>query len=173
MGTMTKQKVRVSVNVMTKSVNYVVNTIFLLAFRITKWRGLPPHYLASNRDIIERGLFTWLAEQTLEQLHIEVISPDSSRALERWDMAFIYSADPDPEVGQPAMGDVESLCRKLRALPPGTQYRLLVQTKPGASDVEGWRESQFLPFTAAREQDLTQWGYGNIQGRLMYREGTW
>jgi hypothetical protein len=173
MATVTKQRVEVSVNVMEKSVTYMANTVFQLGYRIAKGRGLSPEYITRSRDILERGFFTWLAEQTLLSLHFEIISPEGAKALERWDVSFAYSASPNLEVRKPPVDEVERVCAKLRSLPPGTYYRVLVTTKPGASKVEGWNDASFLPFTQAKEQDLSGWGYGHIGAKLMYREGTW
>jgi len=173
MGAITKQRVEVSVNVMERSVTYMANTLFQLAFKIARERGLPPDYITANRDILERGFFTWLAEQTLQSLHFEIVSPDSRKALERWDVSFDYSADPDPDVRKPPIEELASVCKKLRSLPHGTYYRILVTTKPGASKVEGWYDTSFMPFTASRKEALPGWGYGNIGANLWYREGTW
>jgi hypothetical protein len=46
-------------------------------------------------------------------------------------------------------------------------------TKPGASRVEGWCETNFMPFSASRQEALPGWGYGNIGANLLYKEGTW
>lgn len=173
MSTITKQRVEVAVNVMQKSVTYMANTLFQTVFRIARGRGLSPDYVTANRDVIERGFFTWLGEQTLESLHVEIIAQDGSKALERWDVTFDYSADPDQDVRKAPVEEVEGICQKLRALPQGTYYRLLVGTKPGASKVAGWQETTFKPFAATREEAFSGWGYGHIGAKLFYREGTW
>ena len=123
MGVLLKQKVDVSVNVMEKSIIYMVNTLFNVMFRIINARGLRPDYITANREIIENGFFTWLAEQTLESLHLEIISPDGSRALERWDVSFDYSAEPNPEVRKPPVEEIAAIRNKLRSLPRGPPRR--------------------------------------------------
>ena len=173
MGTMTKQRVEVSVNVMEKSVTYMANTLFLLAFRIVNARGLKPDFITKNRKTLEDGFFTWLAEQTLESVHVEIISLTGSKALERWDVSFDYSADPDNKVRKPPIEELADVCSNLRRLPRGTRYRIVVHTKPGASKVPGWYETTFKPFTQAREEELSGWGYGHIGAKLFYREGSW
>lgn len=173
MGALLKQKVDVSVNVMQKSVTFMVNTLFNLMFRITNARGLRPDYITANREIIENGFFIWLSEQTLESLHLEIISPDSSRALERWDVSFDYSAEPDPEVRKLPVEEIAAIRNRLRSLPRGTYYRIVVHTKPEASKVEGWHPTMMKPFAMAREEAFPEWGYGHIGGKLFYREGKW
>lgn len=173
MEAITKQKVEVSVNVMEKSVTYIANTLFQLAFRIVNARGLKPDFITQNRNALEDGFFTWLAEQSLESVHVEVTSLTGSEALERWDVTFDYSADPDPEVRKPPVEELAAVCNKLRRLPQGTRYRIVVKTKPGASKVPGWYETTFKPFTQAREEELPGWGYGHIGAKLFYRQGTW
>jgi hypothetical protein len=173
MAVLTKQRVEVSVNVMEKSVTYMANTLFQMAFRVAKDRGLPAELIVRNRDSLERGFFTWLAEQSLLSLHFEIVAPDGSKALERWDVSFDYSADPDLEVRKPPVEEIGDVCRRLRALPPGTWYRLIVHTKPDASKVDGWTPTTFKPFTASREEALPGWGFGHIGGKAFCREGTW
>ena len=173
MSTMTEQKVNVSVNLMEKSVTYMSNTLFQIKFKIAQGRGLSPDYLVQNREILENGFFAWLSEQTLLSVHFEVIAPDGSKALERWDLSFDYRADPDETVEKPPVQQIEEACRKLRSLPPGTNYRILVETKPEASEVQGWHETEFLPFAEKSNQEFSNWGYGHIFGKLWYREGTW
>lgn len=173
MGNITGQQVEVSVNVMEKSVTYMANMLFQLAFKIAKERGLSPDYIVQRRDKLERGFFVWFAEQTLAELHIEVLAPDGLKALERWDMTFEYSSNPDMEVRKPPVEELADICKELRSLPPGAHYRIVVRLKPDASDVEGWHETEFKPFTAASEKAFSKWGYGNIGGKLMYRGGIW
>lgn len=173
MGAITKQRVDVVVDVMQKSVVYMTNTLFQVILWIAKGRGLSPDYITSNRDIIERGFFTWLVEEALESLHFEIVSRDGSKSLERWDLNFEYSANPNSEVRRPPIDQIDDFCKKLRELPKGTYYRILVRTKPGASDVEGWQPTNFMPFSQSREEVFSDWGYGNISANLWYREGTW
>jgi hypothetical protein len=173
MGTLVKEKVGVSVNVMEKSVTFMVNTLFNLMLRILNARGLRPDHIIGNREIIENGFFTWLAEETLERLHLEIIAPDGTKALERWDISFEYSAVPDLTVRKPPVEELAEIQKKLRSLPRGTCYRIVVHTKPGASPVKGWYPTTLKPFTAKREETFARWGYGHIGGQLYYREGTW
>jgi len=173
MATITKQRVGVTVNVMEKSVTYMSNSLFQLGFKITKERGLSPDYLVDNRDILERGFFTWLSEQSLLSLHVEIISPDGKKALERWDLKFDYSAEPDMRVQKPPVEEVKEVSRRLRTLPEGVTYRIVVETKPDASDIEGWYETDFFPFSQTNESSLPGWGFGNIFGKLLIREGSW
>ena len=173
MRTMTKQKVEMKVNVFQKSVTYQVTTLFQVMFRITKARGLASSYITNNRDVLERGFFTWFSERMLETLYFEIVTEDGSKALERWEVNFDYSDNPDPEVRKPPIEQLESFCKKLRTLPRGTYYRILVQTKPGASEVEGWYPTSFKPFSQSNEKSFSGYGFGNIGAKLWYREGKW
>jgi len=173
MATITQQQVRVSMNVLTMSVNYMVNTVMQLMLRIIKERGLSPKELIRDRDLLEDGLSTWLREQTLESLHVEVVSRRGEKALEIWTTVLEYRAEPDLQVRKPPVDQLATLCKKLRSLPSGTRYRILVSLRPGATEVPGWVDAEFRPFTQAREETLSGWGYGHIGGKLVYREGVW
>lgn len=173
MSTMTDQKVDVNVNVMEKSITYISNSLFQLFLRITNGRNLPPDYITSNRDILEKGFFTWCSEQSLKSVHLEIISPDSARAVERWDIALSYSSDPDSEVKKTPVSQIADVCKKLKGLPRGSQYRILVQTEPWASRVNGWSETSFKPFKEKSMKNFSGFGYGHIHGKLYYREGSW
>ncbi|OVE78513.1 hypothetical protein BVY01_05240 [bacterium I07] len=173
MATTNKQKVEVGVNMMEKSITFMANTLFQMAFKIANARRLSPDYLVQNRELLESGFFTWFAEGMLESLHFEVLSPDGKKALERWDIYFSYSANPDPSVKKPPIGEIEEVAARLKALPPGTSYRIVIQTKPGASNVQGWQQTDFLSFDQKSEHAFSGWGYGHVDGTLFYREGTW
>jgi len=65
MGTMVREKIDVGVNIVQRSITYMVNTTFQVLLEIIKRRNLRPDLLIRNRKVIEDGLFTWLAEQSL------------------------------------------------------------------------------------------------------------
>ena len=117
MSTMTDQKVDVRVDVFTKSVTYIVNCIFQVFLRISNLRDLPAKYIITNRSIIENGLFCWNSERSLKSGHLEIISPDGSRVLERWDISLSYSDSPNEEVKKPPVDQIADFCKNLKKLP--------------------------------------------------------
>ena len=173
METKTKQINQVGINIMEKSVTYISNTVFMLAFRIVHERGLSPEYINRFRKVIEDGLFTWLTEQKLRKLYIEIFTPGRDSAHERWDFEFVFYADPNEEVRKPPEEELEGIGKRLKKLPPGATYRIVAETDRGASKVPGWCPTTLWNLDIEFEKDFSGWGYGNIDGKLFYKKGRW
>jgi len=161
----------VGANVMEKSVTYVCNTVIQLFFRILHKRGLDAGFLSSSLEVLENGLRTWLGEQKLKEMHLEVSLPHSSDALEDWKAIFEYYAEPDENVRKPPVEEVERICQELRALPAGAIYRIVAVTEPDASDVPGWIASSLKPLRDATERPFSGWGYGHVGAKFFYHGG--
>ena len=173
MGTLVSEKVDIGVNVLERSVTATANWVFQLALRVAKLRGLSPDSLIGKRQIIEDGLFTWLAEQTLEGISIEILDSKGEDAFERFDFEFTYRAEADLAVRNPNIAKLEEFCRTLRELPSGVEYRMVVSTASGATKVEGWYPYEFRPLHVDTEQLLSDHGFGNVGTKLIYRGGAW
>jgi len=163
------EQVNIAVNVMQRSVNATANWLFQMALKVANLRGLSPEYLIKKREIIENGLFVWLAERTLEGISIEVFDSSREDAHERFDFYFTYHSSPDPNVREPNIARLEEFCRTLEALPPGMEYRVVVSIGPNASEVPGWYDYEFRPLVGAREERLSDHGFGHISTHLIYR----
>jgi hypothetical protein len=173
MGTLVSQNVEVGVNVLGQSVTGTTNWVFQLLLKATNLRDLAPDHLLDRREIIEKGLFTWLAEQTLEVISLEIFEPGREDALERFDHVFSYLAEPDMTVRNPDIAEVEAFCSTLQRLPASAQYRIAVSVRDGATVVEGWREGALRPLSVTKEQRLSDHGYGVIGTQFVYRGGAW
>ena len=158
----------VNVNTMTMTANFVVNQVFLTLFRIIRSRNLPPQYLSERRKIIEDGIFTWISEQTLKLLALEVFQEGSDQAIERFEFNFKYTADPVMDVNQPAVHAIEEFLGTLFQLPEDAVYQVLVQLQPGATDVSGWKSSRFKELNITQEKELGDWGFGNASVDMRY-----
>ncbi|HXE74702.1 MAG TPA: hypothetical protein VNN18_03555 [Candidatus Xenobia bacterium] len=169
MATLVKEKVSVDVDILQRSVTYTVNTVFQTMFKVVGGRGLPSDYLIERRKVIEDGLFTWLTEQALFSLHVEVFKRGENKCIERWDFEFVYRAEPDEKVGRPPLEELEQFMSKLKSLPAGAQYGLLANLKAGYTEVPGWSPRELMELEATDEQRLNAWGYGNIGTTLIYR----
>jgi len=173
MGTLVSEKVDIGVNVLEQSVTGTANWVFQLALKIASLRGLSPDHIVGKREIIEKGLFTWLAEQTLEGISIEIFDARRNDAFERFDFIFTYRAEADTTVRNPDVSRVEEFCRTLRKLPAGTTYRVVVSVGAGATVIEGWCVDEFLPLDVTNEQLLSDHGFGVIGTQVTYRGGAW
>ncbi|MBM4030167.1 MAG: hypothetical protein FJ291_00085 [Planctomycetes bacterium] len=171
MSTVVRQSTGVEVNVTTRSVVYVANTLFQMVLRIIAGRGLPPTYITYNRDIIGDGFFVWLTERSLRTVYLEVAMPGGAQALERWDFTLGYGENEEDVPRNPPIDEVANLCARLAALPQGAEYRILVHTAPWATPVPGWVPSQLLPLNLSGSEQLRAWGYGGIAASVTYRGG--
>ncbi|MBA5868336.1 MAG: hypothetical protein GDA67_16710 [Nitrospira sp. CR1.3] len=171
MSTAVSQDVTVGVviDTLTKSVNFQVNMLLQLGLHLVKERGLSPTYIIKHRTTLEAGLFTWLTEQSMLGFSYEIYDPANQVALERFDIAFAYSNEPDSKVRPLDRQRISEVCRKLTTLPPGTEYRVIVQTAPGAAVVEGWEPTEYLPLGDSVDIEIGEHGYGNIGAKLIYR----
>lgn len=172
MGTMVREKIDVGVNIVQRSITYMVNTTFQVLLEIIKRRNLRPDLLIQNRKVIEDGLFTWLAEQSLLSIHLEVSVPGVEQAEERWDTIFEYLSDPNEQVRKPPIEALTDIAGRLQRLPEETVYRIIVSLKPDATEVPGWVPATFKSIEI--DQDITAgegWGFGNLGGKLYYKGG--
>ena len=167
-----RQSATVQVNVTERSVTYITNTMFRMFLRIARACGLTPDYITSNREIIENGLFAWLAEATLLQAHLEVYFPGQGDALERWDFAFSYASTPGAGTHEPPVAEAERFCAALEALPPGASFRVVIQTAPGATEVPGWVPAQLRRLDETGNQAFEAWGLDGLSAAVTYRAGT-
>lgn len=128
----------VSVNTYTHSVTYVADNMLKSLKDIIRLSGLDPTNFIEDWDVNMRGIKRWLETQDLERVDLEIYDPKTDALLARWDMDVVYgwsSGDGNFWV------DTEQLkyaIRKAGLVPSQAKYRLLVRTKPGRPDVDGW-----------------------------------
>jgi len=163
--------IKVGVNIMQKAVTFVANSVINEQLRIAHGRGLDPSYLQSNLEIIENGLRTWLSEQKIHALLLQVFLPDREDALENWETIFIYYADPIEEVRQLPIKDIEKACTSLAKLPPGATYRIFASVDPDASEVAGWVSGVPKPIISMTEKVFKSWGFHDIGVEIRYQGG--
>ena len=151
----------VIINTMTKTSNFVVNSVFLTMFRIANGRGLLPAYLIERRQIFEESVFTWISEQTLDTLTLEVYLDGTDKGLERYEFKFRYTADPDMTVRHAPIQQIEAFLSTLKQLPAQATYHVLVTLKTGATKISGWHSVQSKQMNVKREEHLGDFGFGH------------
>jgi len=169
MSVIARQATNVTVSTVERTATYVTNTVVQGLLRIVGGRHLDAGYLAQNREVIEQGLFVWVAEQTLQEVHLEVYIPGQDAAIERWDFTFTYTNVGGSSPTSPPVAQLGEVCARLRDLPPGVEYRVVVYTAPGATKVPGWEPTELRQLNQAAEQHLEGWGHGTAAVRLTYR----
>jgi hypothetical protein len=165
--------VREEVNIALQTITYIVTTLFQVLFRVAYMRGLSPVYIQRNHEVIENGLTTWITEQKLRKLTLQVFRAGSSNALENWSVAFTYTADPSAELRRPAIEQLEDFASQLRSLPPGCEYRIHAEVDQDASTVEGWQPGTKLPIIGRTRKDVFSWGHERLDAALEYEGGEW
>lgn len=171
MSTVARQAEGVTVDVATRSVVYLVNTVLQILLRIASCRGLGPKYLGDHRDVINDGFFVWFGEGTLDKAHLEVFEPGETNASERWMFAFDYAVDAPASALQPPVAEVANLCATLDILPPGANYRVAVETACWASQVPGWEPTTLRALDRTRSDGLRAWGYGRVAAKVTHVGG--
>jgi hypothetical protein len=87
--------VRLVVDLIQKEINFTVNTLLQMAYRIESGRGLSSDgYMSRRHQSIERGLRAWVTEQTLVAVMFEIFDPQADEAYERGEVTLTYAADP-------------------------------------------------------------------------------
>lgn len=135
----------VFVNTFTHSVTFVTDKMLTSIKRIIIWSGLNPTKIACDWEVLERGIKTWLGGHDLEAVVLEVYRPHTLTLVGRWDFEIEYSFGADGE------GDmwvdpkaIRYAITKCGIDPAGCDYRIVVRTKPGRPEVEGWASARFL-----------------------------
>jgi hypothetical protein len=134
----------VSVNTYTHSVTYVTDKILKSLKDIIVLSGLSPEKLVT-RDwlVLHLGIRTWLGTEHLQHVHLEVYKPGTGNLISRWDFEMYYSFTGDGTFWV----DTEAIkyhIYKAGQWPSACDYRVVVTTKPGRPDVEGWSTTTLL-----------------------------
>jgi hypothetical protein len=130
----------VGVRVWATSTIYVANEALRTQMEIVGSRGLNIDYIASDLEVISKGYRTWLTTRHLKKAILEIYDPRTDKAVERWDLCFDYdsSGTGDPREFRTEMGKLKDFVSKLRKLPPGCEYHIIVELGDGAPLVQGW-----------------------------------
>lgn len=127
----------VAVNTYTYSVTYLADNILKSFKDIIRLSGLDPSRLVVDWEVNMRALKTWLGTQDLERVILEVFDPCTDALIVRWDIDIIYNWSGDGSFWT----DTEQLkyhIRKTGIAPADATYDILLKTKPGRPNVQGW-----------------------------------
>lgn len=128
----------VSVNTYTHSPTHVAKNILKSLKDIIRLVDLDSGMLASNWDTYICAVETWLDTGHLERVIIEVFNPSTNALIMRWDIDIVYGWSGDGSFWT----DTEQLKYSIRTIgqldPSITAYRIVLTTKSGRPDVDGW-----------------------------------
>lgn len=144
--------VSVAVRSYTHAITYVADNIIKSFKDILLYSGLDPSKLAADRDVLLRGISTWIASGHLRTIVLEVFNPATDKLVGRWDIHISYEwADGDGQFWT----DTEMIrfaIAKAGILPSRAGYRIVVDNAPGRPDVPGWSSTTFRSTTGMIEQ---------------------
>jgi hypothetical protein len=118
-------------------VTYVADKMLLSLKEIIRGSGLSPEKFATDWKVLHRGISAWLSSRDLETVILEVFNPANSILIGRWDFDIVYGASGDGSMWVNA-DDIRYHIRKAGQWPSTCDYRIVVTTKRGRPDVEGW-----------------------------------
>lgn len=127
----------VVVNTYTHSVTYVTDKMLMSLKEIIRCSGLSPEKLAADWKVLQRGISTWLNSRDLEAVILEVFNPKTNALIGRWDFDIFYGSSGDGGMWVNS-DDIKYHIRKAGQWPAACGYRVVLTTKPGRPNVDGW-----------------------------------
>lgn len=144
----------VAVNTYTHSVTYVADNILKSFKDIIRLSGLDPENLVNSWDSKMRALKTWLGTGDLETVVLEVFNPRTGALITRWDVDVVYNWSSGNGSFWTDTEQLKYHILKAGIAPADARYEILLQTKPGRPDVEGWGKRSYRSTDGMVRQSL-------------------
>lgn len=122
----------------TQSVVYVADNIFKSLKDIIRLSGMDPTNFVNNTAVNMRGIKSWLETEDLEKIILEIYNPNSNELILRWDIDVNYGSTSGNGNFWTDTEQLKWAIKKSGVPPASAKYDLLLKTKPGRRDVEGW-----------------------------------
>jgi Bacterial HORMA domain 2 len=145
---------RVVVNTYTHSVTYVADNILRSFKDIIRLSGLNPANLVANWETNMRALRTWLGTGDLERVVLEVFDPATDAPVVRWDIDIVYNWSSGDGSFWTDTEQLKYHIRKAGLALADASYDLLMHTKLGRPDVEGWSRGSYRSTEGMIRQSL-------------------
>ncbi len=143
----------VAVNTYTHSVTYVADNILKSFKDIIRLSGLSPAKFVNDWETNMRAMKAWLGTGDLERVVLEVFNPKTGALIVRWDIDISYGWTGDGTF----YTDTEQIryhIRKAGVAPADASYDILMRTKPGRPDVDGWGKGSYRSTDGFARQSL-------------------
>jgi hypothetical protein len=127
----------VAVNTYTHSATYVTDKMLMSLKEIIRCSGLSPERLATDWRVLHRGISTWLNSRDLEVVILEVYNPRTDALIGRWDFSIFYGSSGDGGMWANTE-EIKYHILKAGQWPAACDYRIVVTTKSGRPNVDGW-----------------------------------
>lgn len=144
----------VSVNTYTHSVTYVADNILKSLKDIIRLSGLSPSKFVSSWESNLRAVRTWIDSGDLNAVVLEVYNPDTGALIYRWDIDIDYRYSAGDGCFYADSEQLKFHIRKAGISLSDAEYSLLLDTKPGRPDVEGWGKGQYRSTAGMTKQSL-------------------
>ncbi len=144
----------VSVYSYTHSVTYVADNILKSLKDIIRLSGLDPSNLVNSWESNMLALKTWLDSGHLERVVLEVYNPKTDALIIRWDVEIVYAWTSGDGSFWTDTEQLKYHILKAGLAPSEARYRLLMDTKSGRPDVEGWSSTSFRSTDGMVRQSL-------------------
>ncbi len=132
----------VAVNTYVYSVTYMSEKLVHSLKEIVRQSGLDPGRLAINWESTQDAIATWLRSRDLLAVHLEIYKPASNKLILRWDFDVLYDADGDGSMWVDT-DDLKYAIRKSGQAPSQCKYNVILTTRNGRPDVDGWGSCDF------------------------------
>lgn len=161
----------VVVNTYTHSVTYVTDKMLMSLKEIIRLSGLSPEKFVADWKVLQRGIRTWLNSRDLESVHLEVFSPKANTLIGRWDFDIYFGTSGDGGMWVNT-DDIKYHILKAGQWPASCDYEVILTTKPGRPNVEGWGSTSFRSTEGFVRQSLgtTIDGNGISSGAAYWRK---
>lgn len=128
----------VLVSTRTHSVTYVADNILKSFKDIIRLSGLDPSNLVNSWESKMRALRAWLDTGDLQAVVLEIFHPVTGALITRWDIDVVYNWSSGDGSFWTDTEQLKYHIRKAGIAPANANYEILLKTKPGRPDVDGW-----------------------------------
>lgn len=144
----------VAVYSFTHSVTYVADNILKSLKDIIRLSGLDPAKFAQDWPTNHRAVRTWLESRHLKSVILEIYHPRTNELIRRWDIDVVYNWSSGDGSFWTDTEQLRYAIEKKGILASEAKYNLLLNTKPGAPDVEGWGTGSYRSTEGMVRQSL-------------------
>lgn len=128
----------VAVNTYTHSVTYVADNILKSLKDIIRLSGLNPAEFVGDWALNMRAVEAWLHSGDLESAKLEIFDPKTDALITLWEISISYGWSGGDGNFYTDTDQLRYAIQKHGIAPSEARYRLLLHTKPGRPDVDGW-----------------------------------
>lgn len=127
----------------THSVTYVADNILKSLKDVIRMAGLSPDSFVQDWATNLRAVKAWLESEDLERVILEIYHPRTNALVHRWDIDITYGWSGGDGSFWVDTDQIRYAMKKAGIAPSEAKYDLLLKTKPGRPNVEGWGSGTF------------------------------